>query len=84
MKTKLFKIKNKSRKREAFTELAPMLWHSFGSIAALLQEVISVYSSINPPTLTAHMSSRICNALALVISFILDKLALVFCFKHVH
>jgi CCR4-NOT transcription complex subunit 9 len=29
-----------------------MLWHSFGSIAALLQEVISVYPAINPPTLT--------------------------------
>ena len=39
-----------SRKRESFT--APMLWHSFGSIAALLQEVISVYQAINPPTLT--------------------------------
>jgi CCR4-NOT transcription complex subunit 9 len=43
-----------------------MLWHSFGSIAALLQEVISVYQAINPPTLTAHMSNRICNALALL------------------
>jgi hypothetical protein len=31
-----------------------MLWHSFGSIAALLQEVISVYPAINPPTLTVN------------------------------
>ena len=29
-----------------------MLWHSFGSIAALLQEVINVYPAINPPTLS--------------------------------
>ena len=28
-----------SRQREAVQDLAPFLWHSFGSIAALLQEV---------------------------------------------
>jgi hypothetical protein len=47
-----FKILLSSRQREAIQDLAPMLWHSFGSIAALLQEVISVYPAINPPTLT--------------------------------
>ena len=26
-----------SKKRESFPELAPYLWHSFGTIAALLQ-----------------------------------------------
>ena len=26
-----------SKKRESFTELAPVLWHSYGTIAALLQ-----------------------------------------------
>ena len=26
-----------SKKRESFAELAPVLWHSFGTIAALLQ-----------------------------------------------
>ena len=41
-----------SRQREAVADLAPFLWHSFGSIASLLQEVISVYPAINPPTLT--------------------------------
>ncbi len=55
-----------SRQREAVQDLAPMLWHSFGSIAALLQEVISVYPAINPPTLTAHQSNRVCNSLALL------------------
>lgn len=48
----IFKTFKKSRQREAVQDLAPMLWHSFGSIAALLQEVISVYPAINPPTLT--------------------------------
>lgn len=43
-----------------------MLWHSFGTTAALLQEIINIYPSINPPTLTAHQSNRVCNALALL------------------
>uniref|UniRef100_A0A0D6R2F3 CCR4-NOT transcription complex subunit 9 n=1 Tax=Araucaria cunninghamii TaxID=56994 RepID=A0A0D6R2F3_ARACU len=30
-----------SKKRELFQDLAPMLWHSFGTIAALLQCVAS-------------------------------------------
>lgn len=40
-----------SRKREALPDLAPMLWHSFGTIAALLQEIVMIYPVINPPTL---------------------------------
>lgn len=55
-----------SKKRETVQDLAPMLWHSFGTIAALLQEIVNVYPSINPPTLTAHQSNRVCNALALL------------------
>ncbi|XP_026473451.1 CCR4-NOT transcription complex subunit 9 [Ctenocephalides felis] len=55
-----------SRKREVVPDLAPMLWHSFGTTAALLQEIVNIYSSINPPTLTAHQSNRVCNALALL------------------
>ena len=43
-----------------------MLWHSFGTIAALLQEIITIYPAINPATLTAHQSNRVCNALALL------------------
>jgi CCR4-NOT transcription complex subunit 9 len=30
-----------SKKREQFPDLAPVLWHSFGVIAALLQEILS-------------------------------------------
>uniref|UniRef100_A0A336MA08 CCR4-NOT transcription complex subunit 9 n=1 Tax=Culicoides sonorensis TaxID=179676 RepID=A0A336MA08_CULSO len=55
-----------SKKRESVPDLAPMLWHSFGTIAALLQEIINIYPSINPATLTAHQSNRVCNALALL------------------
>lgn len=43
-----------------------MLWHSFGTAVALLQEIVNIYPSINPPTLTAHQSNRVCNALALL------------------
>ena len=37
-----------SKKRESVPDLAPMLWHSFGTTAALLQEIINIYPSINP------------------------------------
>ena len=55
-----------SKKREVVPDLAPMLWHSFGTVAALLQEIINIYPAINPPVLTAHQSNRVCNALALL------------------
>ena len=41
-----------SRKREVLPDLAPMLWHSFGTMAALLQEIVMIYPVINPPILT--------------------------------
>lgn len=55
-----------SKKRETVPDLAPMLWHSFGTVAALLQEIVNIYPSITPATLTAHQSNRVCNALALL------------------
>lgn len=55
-----------SKKRESFPELAPFLWHSFGTMSALLQEIVSIYPMLQPPTLTAHASNRVCNALALL------------------
>merc|ERR1712086_176937 len=45
-----------SKKRESVPDLAPILWHSFGTISPLL----------SPPALTAHASNRVCNALALL------------------
>lgn len=55
-----------SKKREEFPDLAPILWHSFGTIAALLQEIIVIYPSLSPPVLSASASNRVCNALALL------------------
>lgn len=47
-----------SRKREVLPDLAPMLWHSFGTMAALLQEIVMIYPVINPPTLTVCYTGR--------------------------
>ncbi|KAI9670628.1 MAG: Cell differentiation protein rcd1 [Alyxoria varia] len=55
-----------SKKREQFPQLALILWHSFGVMAALLEEIISVYPLLIPSQLTAAASNRICNALALL------------------
>ncbi|KAI9101160.1 cell differentiation family, Rcd1-like-domain-containing protein [Phlyctochytrium arcticum] len=55
-----------SKKREAYEDLAPILWHAFGVMAALLQEIVGVYPMLMPPTLTGHASNRVCNALALL------------------
>ncbi|CAA3012721.1 cell differentiation RCD1 homolog isoform X1 [Olea europaea subsp. europaea] len=54
-----------SKKRELFQDLAPLLWNSFGTIAALLQEIVSIYPVLSPPNLTPAQSNRVCNALAL-------------------
>ena len=37
-----------------------------GVMTSLLQEIISVYPLLNPSSLTASASNRICNALALL------------------
>lgn len=55
-----------SKKRESYSDLAPILWYSQGTIAALLQEIISIYPLLSPPALSAHASNRVCNALALL------------------
>lgn len=55
-----------SKKRETYDDLAPILWNSFGVIAALLQEITSIYPSLSPPNLHQHASNRVCNALALL------------------
>lgn len=53
------------RKRESFKTLAPLMWHSFGTIAILLQELVNAYPQLSPPTLNASMSSRVCSVLGL-------------------
>ena len=55
----LLLILYRSKKRETVQDLAPMLWHSFGTIAALLQEIVNIYPAINPPNLTvSYISSH--------------------------
>ncbi|CAN6238473.1 unnamed protein product [Urochloa humidicola] len=55
-----------SKKRETLNDLALKLWYSFGTIGALLQEIMSVYPALSPPTLSASAATRACNALALL------------------
>eukprot|EP01111_Echinosteliopsis_oligospora_P017474 TRINITY_DN7587_c0_g1_i1.p1 TRINITY_DN7587_c0_g1~~TRINITY_DN7587_c0_g1_i1.p1 ORF type:complete len:235 (+),score=29.05 TRINITY_DN7587_c0_g1_i1:97-801(+) len=55
-----------SKLRETVPDLASILWHSFGTIAALLQEIVTIYPLLSPPKLKAHASNRVCNALALL------------------
>eukprot|EP00659_Diplonema_papillatum_P011849 gene11849-18269_t len=55
-----------SKKRELYPDLAPTLWYSVGVMAALLQEVISVYNLLHPADLAGPASNRVCNALALL------------------
>lgn len=56
-----------SKRRESLTDLAPILWHSFGTIVALIQEIVFIYPQLSPPpTLTAPSSNRVCNSLALL------------------
>jgi len=55
-----------NKKRDQVRDLAPILWHSFGTVACLLQEIVGIYKMLSPPSLTAHASNRVCNALALL------------------
>ncbi|WVZ60793.1 hypothetical protein U9M48_010772 [Paspalum notatum var. saurae] len=55
-----------SKKRENFPDLALLLWHSFGTMSALLQEIVSVYGPLSRATLSSGQSNRVCNALALL------------------
>ncbi|TKW39986.1 hypothetical protein SEVIR_1G216100v4 [Setaria viridis] len=42
------------------------MWYSFGTIAALLREIVSVYPALSSPTLSASAATRACNALGLL------------------
>lgn len=50
-----------SKKREEVPDLAVLLWYSYGTITALLQEIIAIYSLLSPPAkLKAPASNRYC------------------------
>ncbi|XP_050895702.1 uncharacterized protein LOC127102375 isoform X1 [Lathyrus oleraceus] len=55
-----------SKRTDLFNELAPLLWSSFGTIAILLQEILSIYPNLSPPTLSTAESTRVCNILGLL------------------
>jgi CCR4-NOT transcription complex subunit 9 len=55
-----------SKRRESYPDLAPLIWHSYGSVAALLQEIVATYPMLSPPTLSSSASNRVCNSLALL------------------
>ncbi|KAI0461405.1 Cell differentiation protein rcd1 [Komagataella kurtzmanii] len=54
------------KKRELYDDLALVLWHSFGVMTSLLEEIVAVYPLLSPPQLTTPISNRVCNALALL------------------
>ncbi|XP_051134880.1 uncharacterized protein LOC127254047 isoform X2 [Andrographis paniculata] len=55
-----------ARRARGFQDFAVRLWFSFGTIAILLQEVLSVYPFLSPPSLTPIQSDRLCNVLTLI------------------
>ena len=55
-----------SKKREYLQDLAPVIWHSIGTISALLQEIISIYPLLSPTLMTVNVSNKACNVLALL------------------
>mmetsp|Transcript_50958 Transcript_50958/g.58572 ORF Transcript_50958/g.58572 Transcript_50958/m.58572 type:complete len:345 (+) Transcript_50958:76-1110(+) len=53
--------------RDNYNDLGPILWYSVGSIAVLLQEIVSVYPLLShPAALQVPSSNRVSNALALL------------------
>jgi CCR4-NOT transcription complex subunit 9 len=48
-----------SKKRESYAELAPILWHSIGTVSAILQEIVSIYPRLTPPTLSTEASNKV-------------------------
>ena len=55
-----------SKVREQFPDLAVWLWYSTSTIAVLLQEIMSVYPLLTPPTMQTAASNRVSNSLALL------------------
>jgi CCR4-NOT transcription complex subunit 9 len=56
-------FKDLNDKRDLTSDLAPVL--SIGTVTILLQEIISIYPFLNPPTLSQSLSERTCSVLGL-------------------
>nr|XP_048327815.1 cell differentiation protein rcd1 isoform X1 [Ziziphus jujuba var. spinosa] len=52
--------------RMTHEDLALLLWHSFGAMYKLLQEIVAVYPLLSTPNLTDSESNRVCYAVALL------------------
>lgn len=55
-----------SKKRETFPKLAIYLWHSVGTLAILLQEIVAIYPMLSPQNLSQNVSCKVCNVLGLL------------------
>ncbi|XP_024627301.1 CCR4-NOT transcription complex subunit 9 isoform X3 [Medicago truncatula] len=60
------RVLSKFQRIRLFPELAPLLWNSYGTIAILVQEITSIYPTIQLLNLTQTQSTRVCNVLALL------------------
>ena len=58
-------IENLSKNCENINNLAIYLWYSRGTIAALLQEIISIYPYLSTSKLTLEKTTKICNIISL-------------------
>lgn len=76
------KLKNKGERDEAFRQLnnrreidknlAVLLWHSVGTIAIILQEIIMIYPFLSNTTFSQARSDKISNVLGLFQCLALD------------
>lgn len=57
-----------SKRRERVPDLAIILWYSFGTIASLLNEIVSVYPLLSPPKL--KVSIRLLKILTMLFTFV--------------
>ncbi|XP_072994876.1 uncharacterized protein [Typha latifolia] len=74
-----------TKKRGDLCVYAPLLWNSFGSITALLQEIVSIYPYLSPPKLSLDASIRVCNALTLLQSVASHPVTRIsFLMAHIH
>lgn len=55
-----------NRLKEHVDNMGVLLWHSFGSMTVLLQEIVSVYPFLTHSSLTPNICTRICHALDLM------------------
>ncbi|XP_054281140.1 CCR4-NOT transcription complex subunit 9-like [Macrosteles quadrilineatus] len=54
------------RRRDLVPEMAIWVWNAFGTIAALVDEIMKIYPAVNMAYLSSGQSNRVCCALALL------------------